>query len=243
MCGRPARGSTGFGTVLVRGRRRVPSPPARISACTPSPVYVLRLLSGRYANGRGAVTRAWAPDRGVGDAGVPHYLRVEEVITGDEQRIRHSLGDLAPVELGELLPLGDQDCSVDAFERVHRRAGHLNAGQQLGGPLLRNRIEGDNPSPLSLETGRQYQARGLAHVVRFRLEGEAEQRHPLAHQRVEVLRELGHHPALLQLVHLDHRVEQLEVVARVAGEYLERLGVLREATPAEPESRVQEPRS
>ena len=33
MNGRPASGTTGFGTDDVSGRSRVPSPPARISAC------------------------------------------------------------------------------------------------------------------------------------------------------------------------------------------------------------------
>jgi hypothetical protein len=32
--GRPANGITGFGVVSVSGRSRVPSPPARTSACT-----------------------------------------------------------------------------------------------------------------------------------------------------------------------------------------------------------------
>jgi hypothetical protein len=33
MNGRSTSGTTGLGTVLVSGRSRVPSPPARISAC------------------------------------------------------------------------------------------------------------------------------------------------------------------------------------------------------------------
>ena len=33
MNGRLASGTTGFGTLFVSGRNRVPSPPARISAC------------------------------------------------------------------------------------------------------------------------------------------------------------------------------------------------------------------
>ena len=33
MNGRSTSGTTGFGTVVVSGRSRVPSPPARISAC------------------------------------------------------------------------------------------------------------------------------------------------------------------------------------------------------------------
>jgi hypothetical protein len=33
MNGRPTSGTTGLGIVEVSGRRRVPSPPARINAC------------------------------------------------------------------------------------------------------------------------------------------------------------------------------------------------------------------
>ena len=56
----------------------------------------------------------------------------------------------------------------------------------------------------------------------------------------EVLLELGHDAPLLQLVDLDHRVEQLEVVARVARELLERGDVLREAGAAEADPGLQE---
>ena len=49
--------------------------------------------------------------------------------------------------------------------------------------------------------------------------------------------ELGDHAPLLQLVDLDHRVEQLEVVAGVAGELLERRDVLGEAGAAEADAR------
>ena len=52
----------------------------------------------------------------------------------------------------------------------------------------------------------------------FGLEREAEQRDPLADERAQVLGELRDHPPLLQLVDLDHRVQQLEVIAGVAGE-------------------------
>src|SRR3954467_11231641 len=37
MKGRSTSGTTGWGTVEVSGRRRVPSPPARISACMSAP--------------------------------------------------------------------------------------------------------------------------------------------------------------------------------------------------------------
>ena len=48
------------------------------------------------------------------------------------------------------------------------------------------------------------------------------------------------HAPLLQLVDLDHRVEQLEVVARVARQLLERRDVLGEARAAEADPRLQE---
>jgi hypothetical protein len=55
-----------------------------------------------------------------------------------------------------------------------------------------------------------------------------------------VLLELAHHAPLLQLVDLDDRVEQLEVVARVARELLERVDVLREARAAEADAGLEE---
>ena len=59
----------------------------------------------------------------------------------------------------------------------------------------------------------------------------------------EVLLQLADHAALLQLVDLDHRVEQLEVVAGVAGELLEGGDVLREAAAAVADSGLQELRA
>ena len=55
--------------------------------------------------------------------------------------------------------------------------------------------------------------------------------------------ELADHAPLLQLVHLDHRRQQLEVVARVRGELLERERVLREAGAAVADAGAQEMRA
>ena len=63
----------------------------------------------------------------------------------------------------------------------------------------------------------------------------------LADERaVQMLLELAHHAPLLQLVDLDDGVEELEVVARVARELLERVDVLGEAGAAEADARLQE---
>ena len=48
----------------------------------------------------------------------------------------------------------------------------------------------------------------------------------------EVLLELADDAPLLQLVDVDHRVQELEVIAGVAGELLQGDGVLGEAAPA-----------
>ena len=59
----------------------------------------------------------------------------------------------------------------------------------------------------------------------------------------EVLLELRDHAPLLQLVDLDHRRQELEVVARVRGELLERERVLGEARAAVADPGAQEVRA
>ena len=76
-------------------------------------------------------------------------------------------------------------------------------------------------APSALESGGQNERGRLPHVVSVRLEGQSEQSDLPPHERPQVLLELRHHAALLKLVDLDHRRQELEVVARVAGELLQ----------------------
>ena len=55
--------------------------------------------------------------------------------------------------------------------------------------------------------------------------------------------QLADHAPLLQVVDLDHRVQQLEVIAGVAGQLLERVDVLGEAAAAEADPGLQELRA
>ena len=55
--------------------------------------------------------------------------------------------------------------------------------------------------------------------------------------------QLADHPPLLQLVHLDHGVQELEVVAGVGRQLLQRERVLRKAGAAEADPRAQEARA
>ena len=105
---------------------------------------------------------------------------------------------------------------------------------------VRDRVPGADLGALGLEPAGEDEARRLAHVVGAGLEREPEERDLLPAQRPEPPLELPDHAPLLELVDLDHRGEQLEVVARVGGELLERERVLREAGSAVPDSCTQE---
>ena len=82
----------------------------------------------------------------------------------------------------------------------------------------------------------------MAHVVGVGLEGEPEQGDGLAPEGAEVLLELADDSPLLKLVHLDDGGEQLEVVARVPRELLQRRDVFGQAVSRVAEARAQEVR-
>ena len=91
--------------------------------------------------------------------------------------IGHALLHLAgPVELAELGPLGHQHGRVGAGQRIERGRRHLSAAQQLAGAACGLRVVHAHVRALALEPGREDEARGLAHVVGVRLEGDAEKR-------------------------------------------------------------------
>src|SRR5829696_5487076 len=100
MKGRSTSGTTGFGTVEVSGRSRVPSPPARISACT----------SGARpgAGHRGSHALRAAADALEGEARPAQRLGVEHVAPVDHEPTAHPPRRRVPVELLELRPLGHE---------------------------------------------------------------------------------------------------------------------------------------
>ena len=169
-----------------------------------------------------------ATDSLVGEAGGTHLLRVEHVAPVDEDAPPHRATERLPVLRCQLGPIGHEHRGV--------RVGHgfcdglhLHRAVQVG--RFRNRVPGAHGRPLGDETAGEHEARRFAHVVRVRLEGEPEQRDRRVPQGAEVLLELPNHPALLELVDLDHRVQELEVVAGVGGELLEGERVLWKTTP------------
>src|SRR5450759_3639535 len=80
MNGLSTSGTTGLGTVEVSGRRRVPCPPTRITACMGSPPSDPLVVQARRA----------------------HRLRIQGVAAVDQQIALHRLGDELPIELDEL---------------------------------------------------------------------------------------------------------------------------------------------
>ena len=146
------------------------------------------------------------------------------------------------VEARELLPLGDDDDRVGAGQRLEGLLADLDAGEQRVLAGVEHGVVGPDAGALVDEAAGQHDGGRLAQVVGVRLEREAEQRHGGAAQVAEPLLELADHAPLLQRVDLDDGVEQLEVVARVAGQLLERLDVLGEARPAVADAGLQEVR-
>src|SRR3954447_19108989 len=106
MKGRSTNGTTGLGTVEVSGRSRVPSPPARMSACT-------RLRARAVA----------LSDALVLEAGRPQRPAVEEAAPVDDEVAGHALPGRVPVERAELRPLGDEDHGIRVLERPERFVG------------------------------------------------------------------------------------------------------------------------
>src|SRR5512146_1544776 len=92
MNGRLTSGTTGLGIVDVSGRSRVPSPPTRMSACTE------RLPA----------------DALVDEPGVARDRRIDEVAAVDQNLAGHPAGDLTPLEVAELRPLGHEHDRIDA---------------------------------------------------------------------------------------------------------------------------------
>src|SRR3954470_14556067 len=85
--GRSTRGMTGLGWREVSGRRRVPSPPTRITAC---------------------ISRSPSADALVRQPGGADRARIERVAAVDHELPAHRLGDRGPVEIAELVPLGHE---------------------------------------------------------------------------------------------------------------------------------------
>src|SRR3954447_6231001 len=199
--GRPARGMTGFGTVRVSGRSRVPSPPARTSAC---------ILGS-------------APHTLVGEARGDQPLAVEVVAAVDDQRGLHRvLYIVRPVEVLELWPLRDEHRPVRSLKRLEGGVADLHAGaEHPRRPLSGHRIVRPHVGALALEPAGEHEAGGLPDVVGVRLERDPQQRDLLADQAAEMLLQLADGAPLLELVDLDDGGQELEVVAGVAGELLE----------------------
>src|SRR4051794_28019369 len=201
--GRPASGITGFGVVRVSGLSRVPSPPARTSAC------IVTWRAGLAA------------DALVGVAGAGQELAVEEVAPVHDERLGHALLDLAlPVQLAELGPLGHEHDGVGPVDRLARRAADARPAEHVRRALAGDRVVDAHVRALALEPAGEHQAGGLSNVVGVWLEGHAEQRDLAPDERAEVLLELADGAPLLQLVDLDDGGEQLEVVAGVSCELL-----------------------
>src|SRR5579859_6577887 len=104
MNGRSTRVTTGLATRVVSGRSRVPSPPARITACI-------------------AARRSSDADALVDEPRGAHGVTVEDVAAVDDDVPCHGRRDRLPVEFEELGPLGDEHDRVGVLDGVREARG------------------------------------------------------------------------------------------------------------------------
>ena len=109
----------------------------------------------------------------------------------------------------QLATFVDDHCSVRPEERVERVGTELGPGEHRLRLVEGDRIPRSDARPLGQEPTCEHEARRLAHVVRVGLEREPEQCDGLVPKRPQVLIQLRHHTALLELVHLDHSGKEL----------------------------------
>ena len=148
-----------------------------------------------------------------------------------------------PVERDDLGPLGDEHGRVGAVEGVERARRDLDAGEQVAVRAGRHHgVVRRDAHALGAQPRGEHDRGGLAQVVGVRLEGEAEQRDVPAAQAADALLELADHAPLLEVVDLDDRVQELEVIPGVAGELFERLDVFGKARAAVADAGLQEVR-
>ena len=108
---------------------------------------------------------------------------------------------------------------------------------------MRDRVPRAHLCAFAQQPVRDDTARRLAHVIGVRLERQAEECDSLPAERAEVLLQLLHDAALLQLIHLPDCVEQHEGIALVAGELLEGRDIFRKTTPAEADAGAEKVRT
>ena len=206
MNGRSTSGTTGLGTVEVSGRRRVPSPPTRITRLHASAAARSPLVDRPAPRQQPAPRTARRPAR---------CDRRSRACRASPRRPR-------PVELEELGPLGDEHDRVGIVRAHPSRNRRSEPADQLARLLLGDRIirADHRASACSRAASTSEEAPRMSSVFGLNASPSSATRLPTRPPRC--LLQLGDHAALLQLVDLDHGVQQLEVVAGVAGQLLQR---------------------
>src|SRR5579885_2622746 len=212
--GLPATSTSAFGLPAAASPSRSALPPARRIASTRR--YRSRAVSRSGVSGRTSVSAVGRP--------MPSYANPARRVASGSSRLRPSTIS-----------------GVRIAARLEDVRGDLDAARKLRS--VRDRVPRAHLRALGEQPRGEDDRRRLAHVVGARLERQPEQRDGLPVQVPEVALELADHTPLLQLVHLDHGGQQLEVVAAVRRELLERERILRKARAPVPDARAQEVRA
>src|SRR5919201_208117 len=197
---------------------------------------------GGLWRGRNVGSQGTAADPLVRETRAQHGFRIEEIPTIHDERIAHSRAHLVVRQYDQLAPFGDDHGGIrtgNSFEEIFVQ---LDVGKEGLGVLDRHRVPSSDARTLGQQARGEHEAASFPHVVRVWLEGESEERDRPVAETAEVRPQLPDDASLLELVHLDHRRQELEVIARVACQLLEGGDVLGKAGAAVADAGAQEVR-
>ena len=150
----------------------------------------------------------------------------------------HRRRDRPPVDVGELGPLRDEHDRVGVRAAASTTLATCSTPWRPSACATGSQATTSAPSASSRPASTNAGASRVSSVFGLNASPRSAIRFPRS--GAEELLQLADDAPLLELVHLDHGVQDLEVVARVGGELLEREGVLGEARAAEAHPRPQE---
>ncbi|KAF1853517.1 hypothetical protein Lal_00046477 [Lupinus albus] len=158
---------------------------------------------------------------------------IVDVTQIDQDRRAHHRAKTLEIQRAEGVPLGHDDDGVGIFCTGIGILGESHRRQERAGLLDSLGIIGAHLGASVLKPGRDGQRGRLAHVVRIRLEGQAEEGNRLAaHGATAGTDHLTRHGALALVVHGDHRLHDAERHPIVLGGLGQGQGVLGEARAA-----------
>ncbi len=177
--------------------------------------------------------RRKSSDRMVLEAETAHALRLPQIAPVEDGGALELPAQSLEVQVSKLVPLCHEHHGVRA---VRRRIGRITEGDEGGKEAPRivhgRRIVHAHARPRRVQELNHLEALGLAHIVGIGLEGQAEHGHRLVVEGAQGLGDALHEVGGALAVDLDHRAQELEVIAEPPRGVNERVHVFGKAGAA-----------